>query len=108
VTSRGGKICHVPSELSPGLKTAASASASPWMDMALCRPGRSSGGGRGHSLGALRRRRIFGPSNRDRYDKVPKAMTFRALAQKIQLKILELKDATSICRRDMASFNSRI
>jgi hypothetical protein len=42
------------------------------------------------------------------YDKQTKAINFRALAQKIQLKILELKDATSICRRDMASFNSRI
>ena len=44
------------------------------------------------------------------YDTQPKAIKFRALAQKIQLKILEKKDATSICRRDraMASFNSRI
>ena len=42
------------------------------------------------------------------YDKVPKAINFRALAQKIQLKILELEDATSICQRDLASFNSII
>jgi len=39
----------------------------------------------------------------DWYDEVPKAIIFRALAQKNQLKILESKDATSICRRDMAS-----
>ena len=32
-----------------------------------------------------------------KYDKVPEAINFRAL---------ELKDATSICQRDMASFNS--
>ena len=42
------------------------------------------------------------------YDKQTKAIDFRALAQKNKLKILELKDATSICRRDMSSFNSRI
>ena len=42
------------------------------------------------------------------YDKQPKATNFRTLAQNTQLMILELEDATSICRRDMASFNSRI
>ena len=43
-----------------------------------------------------------------RYDKVPKAVNFRALAQKVQLKILELTDAISRRRIDMASFNSII
>ena len=42
------------------------------------------------------------------YDKVPKAINFRAPAQKIQLKILELKDAISRRQIDVASFNSRI
>ena len=40
------------------------------------------------------------------YDKVPEAINFRALAQKIQLKILESKDAISIIRCDMTSFDS--
>ena len=40
-------------------------------------------------------------SHKEVPDKVPEAMTFRALAQRIQLKILE-----SITRRDMASFDS--
>ena len=43
-----------------------------------------------------------------KYDKVPKALNFRFFAQKHQLNILVLKDATSICRREVASFNSRI
>ena len=42
------------------------------------------------------------------YDEVPEAMNFQALAKKNQLKILELKDATSNMRRDMGSFDSRI
>ena len=42
------------------------------------------------------------------YDKVSEAIHFRALAHKFQLNILELKNATSIIRRDMASFDSRI
>jgi len=43
-----------------------------------------------------------------RYDKVSKAINFRALAQKIQLKNLESKVTISVFRRDMASFDSTI
>jgi len=42
------------------------------------------------------------------YDKQPKAINFRALAQKFQLKNLEPKVTISIIRRDVASFDSRI
>jgi len=41
-------------------------------------------------------------------NKVPKAINFRAPAQKIQLKILELKDAISRRQIDVESVNSRI
>jgi len=40
------------------------------------------------------------------YDKVPEAIDFRALAQRNQLKILESKDAISMLRRDVASYDS--
>jgi hypothetical protein len=42
------------------------------------------------------------------YDKQTKAINFRPLDPKIQLKILELKDAISRRQIDVASFNSRI
>jgi len=42
------------------------------------------------------------------YDKVPKAVNFRAPAPKNQLRILELKDAISRRQIDVASFKSRI
>ena len=42
------------------------------------------------------------------YDKAPEARNFRALAQKLQLKILESKDPISCRIVDMASFYSRI
>ena len=40
------------------------------------------------------------------YDKVPKAIIFRALGQNFQLKILESKDAIKI-KNVMESFDSR-
>jgi len=42
------------------------------------------------------------------YDKQPKAINFRALAQKNQLKIPESKDTISRRKFDMAAFDSRI
>jgi hypothetical protein len=42
------------------------------------------------------------------YDKVPKAINFRPLAPKNQLKIIELKDVISRWQIDVASFNSII
>jgi hypothetical protein len=42
------------------------------------------------------------------YDKVPEAKCFWAHAQKIKLKLLESQEATSIIRRDPASFDSRV
>ena len=42
-----------------------------------------------------------------KYDKQTKAINFRALAQKIKLKILESKDAISRRIIDMVTFDSR-
>jgi hypothetical protein len=42
------------------------------------------------------------------YDKVPEAVYFRALAQNSQFKIIESKDAISMIRRDMSSFDARV